>query len=147
MDFTTYEDDVAPPKRRNPLVMVGAVATAGVLCAGLVAFKRVRRVLPCWQRAAVCAQSRVRANKKVDGLDVQLADYHLCAGQLAAITADDACARGIPGTLRPVLRSAQCVQAPVSCADGVCSGCSLRQSRLWRARAGITPGRRPRPGG
>ncbi len=43
MDFSTYEDDVAPPKRRNPLVMVGAVATAGVLCAGLVAFKRVCR--------------------------------------------------------------------------------------------------------
>ncbi|KAK9826509.1 hypothetical protein WJX81_008497 [Elliptochloris bilobata] len=27
-------------RKRNPLVMVGAVATAGVLCAGLVAFKR-----------------------------------------------------------------------------------------------------------
>ena len=41
MDLATYEGDILEPKRRNPLVLVGAVATAGVLCAGLVAFKRV----------------------------------------------------------------------------------------------------------
>ena len=41
MDLATYEGDIVQPKRRNPLVLVGAVATAGVLCAGLVAFKRV----------------------------------------------------------------------------------------------------------
>ena len=41
MDLAAYEGDILEPKRRNPLVLVGAVATAGVLCAGLVAFKRV----------------------------------------------------------------------------------------------------------
>ena len=41
MDLSTYDGEIVEPKRRNPLVLVGAVATAGVLCAGLVAFKRV----------------------------------------------------------------------------------------------------------
>ncbi len=31
------------PQRRSPLVLVGALATAGVLFGGLVAFKKVRR--------------------------------------------------------------------------------------------------------
>ncbi|KAK9803330.1 hypothetical protein WJX73_003908 [Symbiochloris irregularis] len=35
------EDMFAPQsKKRNPLVMVGAIATAGVLLGGLVAFKK-----------------------------------------------------------------------------------------------------------
>lgn len=38
----TLDDDIFAPqsKRRNPLVMVGAIATAGVLLGGLVAFKK-----------------------------------------------------------------------------------------------------------
>mmetsp|Transcript_47575 Transcript_47575/g.152454 ORF Transcript_47575/g.152454 Transcript_47575/m.152454 type:complete len:92 (-) Transcript_47575:276-551(-) len=35
-----FNDILAPPKdKRNPLVLVGALLTAGVLAAGLVAFK------------------------------------------------------------------------------------------------------------
>lgn len=33
-------DDMFKERRRNPLVLVGAAATAGVLCAGLLAFKQ-----------------------------------------------------------------------------------------------------------
>lgn len=33
-------DDMFRERRRNPLVLVGAAATAGVLCAGLLAFKQ-----------------------------------------------------------------------------------------------------------
>lgn len=37
-----HPNDILPPSRkRNPLVLVGAVATAGVLTAGLVAFRKV----------------------------------------------------------------------------------------------------------
>ncbi len=76
MDFSTYEDDVAPPKRRNPLVMVGAVATAGVLCAGLVAFKRVRRpALPCSSHSF--ALGHFCAWTPADGRGAQLADLGL----------------------------------------------------------------------
>lgn len=32
--------DIEPSKRRNPLVLLGAIATAGVLGIGLVAFKK-----------------------------------------------------------------------------------------------------------
>ncbi len=76
MDFSTYEDDVAPPKRRNPLVMVGAVATAGVLCAGLVAFKRVRP--PALPRSSHgSALGHFRARTPADGHRVQPADCGL----------------------------------------------------------------------
>ena len=38
------EEEMFPARNaRSPLVLVGAVATAGVLVAGLVAFKKVRR--------------------------------------------------------------------------------------------------------
>ena len=38
------EEEMFPARSaRSPLVLVGAIATAGVLVAGLVAFKQVRR--------------------------------------------------------------------------------------------------------
>ncbi|CAK0761703.1 hypothetical protein CVIRNUC_002886 [Coccomyxa viridis] len=35
-----FKDDMFKERRRNPLVLFGAAATAGVLCAGLLAFKQ-----------------------------------------------------------------------------------------------------------
>ncbi|BDA42173.1 probable respiratory supercomplex factor 1, mitochondrial [Coccomyxa sp. Obi] len=35
-----FGNDILQERKRNPLVLVGAAATAGVLCAGLLAFKQ-----------------------------------------------------------------------------------------------------------
>ncbi|EIE20662.1 hypothetical protein COCSUDRAFT_54194 [Coccomyxa subellipsoidea C-169] len=35
-----YGNDILQERKRNPLVLVGAAATAGVLCAGFLAFKQ-----------------------------------------------------------------------------------------------------------
>lgn len=44
-------------RKRNPLVLVGAAATAGVLCAGLVAFRKGnQRLSQQMMRARIVAQ-------------------------------------------------------------------------------------------
>ena len=52
------EQESEARKRRNPLVLVGSAATAGVLAAGLIAFRRGNtRVSQQMMRARILAQA------------------------------------------------------------------------------------------
>eukprot|EP00884_Botryococcus_braunii_P013890 jgi/Botrbrau1/22501/Bobra.114_2s0027.1 len=61
--FQELDNIIEPPKKRNPLVLVGTLATAGVLVAGLVAFRKGRQDI---------SQNMMRARVVFQGATVAL---------------------------------------------------------------------------